>query len=116
MSSLNVAQVCGWSNCDPKSGCDRMATLIEHDEYEKAAALYIFQMNVDRALQVLNDGLQRGIQINNNICILFNIFFSLSDGKGELVTLTLALAGFIRATSTNNDDKTLANHFSALIK
>ncbi|CAF0871962.1 unnamed protein product [Rotaria sp. Silwood1] len=93
-----VAQLCGWSNVDSKSGgYDRMALLLEQDEFEKVAALYIFQMNVNRALDVLNEGLQRG-------------------GKEELATLILALVGSIRATSTNNDDKILINEFSAVTK
>ena len=37
-----------------------MASLLEQDEYEKVAAIYIFQMNVTRAMEVLNEGLQRG--------------------------------------------------------
>lgn len=57
-----VGQLCGWSNIDPKSGSyDRMNTLLEEDEYEKVAAIYIFQMNVTRALEVLNQGLQQGL-------------------------------------------------------
>ncbi len=56
-----VGQLCGWSNVDSKcGGYDRMGSLLEQDEYEKLAALYIFQMNVTRALEVLNEGLQRG--------------------------------------------------------
>ncbi|CAF1350017.1 unnamed protein product [Adineta steineri] len=93
-----VSQLCGWSNVDTKSGgYDRMASLLEQDEYEKVAALYIFQMNVNKALEVLNEGLQRG-------------------GKEELATLILALVGSIRATSTNNDDNTLINDFSSVTK
>jgi hypothetical protein len=37
-----------------------MTSLGEQGEYEKVAALYIFQMNVNKALQVLNDALQQG--------------------------------------------------------
>ncbi|CAF4536070.1 unnamed protein product, partial [Rotaria sp. Silwood2] len=93
-----VAQLCGWSNVDSKSvGYDRLGLLLEQEEYEKVAALYIFQMNVNRALEVLNEGLQRG-------------------GKEELATLILALVGSIRATSTNNDDKTIINEFSSVTK
>ncbi len=56
-----VGQLCGWSNNDTKSvGYDRMTSLIEQEQYEKVAALYIFQMNVNKALDVLNEGLQRG--------------------------------------------------------
>ncbi|CAF4004965.1 unnamed protein product [Rotaria magnacalcarata] len=93
-----VAQLCGWSNVDSKSvGYDRMTLLLEQDEYEKVAALYVFQMNVNRALEILNEGLQRG-------------------GKEELATLIVALVGSIRATSTNNDDKALINEFSSVTK
>lgn len=35
-----------------------MALLLEQGEYEKVAALYIFQMNVNRALEILNEGLR----------------------------------------------------------
>lgn len=56
-----ISQLCGWSNVDPKSaGYDRIASLLEEDEYEKVAALYIFQMNVIRALEILHEALQRG--------------------------------------------------------
>ena len=56
-----VSQICGWSNVDPKTGgYDRMASLLEQNEYEKVAAIYIFQMNVTRALEVLNEGIQQG--------------------------------------------------------
>lgn len=66
-----VGQLCGWSNIDPKSGgYDRMNTLLEEDEYEKVAAIYIFQMNVTRALEVLNQGLQQGLS-NEKIFLLF---------------------------------------------
>jgi hypothetical protein len=37
-----------------------MTSLIEQDQYEKVAALYIFQMNINKAIDVLNEGLQRG--------------------------------------------------------
>lgn len=40
-----------------------MSSLLEQDQYEKVAAIYIFQMNVNKALEILNDGLQRGIFI-----------------------------------------------------
>ncbi len=40
-----------------------MASLLEQEEFEKVAALYIFQMNVNRALEVLNEGLQRGFYL-----------------------------------------------------
>ncbi|CAF0964213.1 unnamed protein product [Adineta ricciae] len=93
-----VGQLCGWSNIDSKSGgYDRMASLLEQDEYEKAAAIYIFQMNVTRAMEVLNEGLQRG-------------------GKEELATLSLALFGSIRATSTNHNDESLIHDFSSVTK
>jgi len=56
-----VSQLCGWSNLDTKSvGYDRMTSLIEQDQYEKVAALYIFQMNLNKAIEVLNEGHQRG--------------------------------------------------------
>jgi hypothetical protein len=56
-----VSQSCGWSNVDSKSVVyDRMSSLIEQDEYEKVAAIYIFQMNVTRALEVLNEALRQG--------------------------------------------------------
>jgi hypothetical protein len=38
-----------------------MTSLIEQDEYEKVAAIYIFQMNVNKALETLNDALTRGL-------------------------------------------------------
>ena len=57
-----ASQLCGWSNVDPKTGgYDRMASLLEQNEYEKVAAIYIFQMNVTRALEVLNEGIQQGL-------------------------------------------------------
>jgi hypothetical protein len=37
-----------------------MGSLLEQNEYEKVAAIYIFQMNVNRALEVLNEGVQQG--------------------------------------------------------
>jgi len=37
-----------------------MTSLIEQDQYEKVAALYIFQMNLNKAIEVLNEGHQRG--------------------------------------------------------
>ncbi|CAF4303351.1 unnamed protein product [Rotaria socialis] len=61
-----------------------MHLLLEHYEEEKVAALYIFQICVNRALKILNDGLSRGSSI--------------------------------RATSTNNDDKTFINEFSSATK
>jgi len=62
-----VGQLCGWSNVDPKSGgYDRMGSLLEQNEYEKVAAIYIFQMNVNRALDVLNQGYQEGL------CFIFH--------------------------------------------
>jgi hypothetical protein len=91
-----------------------MASLLEQDQYEKVAALYIFQMNVNRALEVLNEGLQRGLIIIINSNFIFKSF--LLGGKEELATLILALVGFIRATSTNSDDKTLINDFSPVTK
>jgi hypothetical protein len=66
-----VSQSCGWSNVDSKSVVyDRMSSLIEQDEYEKVAAIYIFQMNSTRALEVLNEALRQGF------CLFFkNSFF-----------------------------------------
>lgn len=70
MKRQTVAQLCGWSNNDSKSGgYDRMALLLEQEEYEKVAAIYIFQMNVNKALEILNDGLQRGFYL-----FLFTLF------------------------------------------
>jgi len=93
-----VNQLCGWSTVDSKSsGYDRMNSLLEQEQYEKLAAIYIFQMNVTKALEILNDGLQRG-------------------GKEEYATLILALVGSIRATSANTDDKTSLNDFSSITK
>ena len=83
-----VNQLCGWSTVD---------SLLEQEQYEKLAAIYIFQMNVTKALEILNDGLQRG-------------------GKEEYATLILALVGSIRATSANTDDKTSLNDFSSITK
>jgi hypothetical protein len=91
-----------------------MASLLEQDQYEKVAALYIFQMNVNRALEVLNEGLQRGLIIIINSNFIFKSF--ILGGKEEYATLILALVGFIRATSTNSDDKTLINDFSPVTK
>jgi hypothetical protein len=54
-------------------------------------------MNVDRALEILQEALKQG-------------------GKEELATLILALVGSIRAVSTNNDDKTLMNELSPVTK
>lgn len=72
-----------------------MASLLEQDEFEKVAALYIFQMNINRAVEVLNEGLQRG-------------------AKEELAALILALLGSIRASPASGDDKNLLNDlFSA---
>jgi hypothetical protein len=69
-----VGQSCGWSNIDSKSGeYDRMSTLLEQDEYEKVAAIYIFQMNVNKALEILNDGLQRGLSFFLFFFFLFKI-------------------------------------------
>ena len=57
----SVVQLCGWTNVDGKGVLyDRLGSLIERDEYEKVAAIYIFQMNVTRALEVLHDGHKRG--------------------------------------------------------
>ncbi|UJR38550.1 hypothetical protein I4U23_031216 [Adineta vaga] len=93
-----VGQLCGWSNIDTKSGgYNRMTSLLEQEEYEKVAAIYVFQMDINRALEVLNEGLQRG-------------------GREDLATLILALISSVRATSTNNDDKTLINDFSSVKK
>ncbi|CAF3844530.1 unnamed protein product [Rotaria magnacalcarata] len=63
-----------------------MPLLLEHYEYEKVAALYIFQISVNRG------------------------------GKEELATLILPIGSPIRTTSTNNDDKTFINEFSSATK
>ena len=73
-----------------------MKCLLEDEEYEKAAAICIFQLNVSRALEVLNEGLQQA-------------------RREDLGTLILALVGFIRST-TNNDEKNLLNDYSAVTK
>lgn len=93
-----VNQLCGWTNIDSKSSnYDRMNSLLEQEQYEKLAAIYIFQMNVTKALEILSDGLHRG-------------------GKEEFATLMLALVGSIRATSSNNEDKTFLNDLSSVTK
>lgn len=84
-----ASQTCGWINSDPKSnGYDRINSLLEENQYEKAAAIHVFQMNINRALDVLTRGYEQG-------------------GKEELATLILALVGSIRATSMNNDEKSV---------
>lgn len=88
----NVLQLCGWTTTTN----DRVKCLLEDEEYEKAAAICIFQLNVSRALEVLNEGLQQA-------------------RREDLGTLILALVGFIRST-TNNDEKNLLNEYSAVTK
>ena len=109
----NVIQLCGWTSVDGKGVLyDRLGSLIERDEYEKVAAIYIFQMNVTRALEVLHDGHKRGTVLLLLLCRRRRRT-SLSGGREELATLILALVGFIRA---NNDDQTLINDISPVAK
>jgi hypothetical protein len=77
-----VGQLCGWSNVDPKSGgYDRMGSLLEQNEYEKVAAIYIFQMNVNRALDVLNQGYQEGLCFTFHFYFFVNPFFFVKAEK-----------------------------------
>jgi len=100
-----VLQLCGWNSIDNRSNhstgnslvYDRINSLIEQDQYEKAASIAILQMNLTRALEILKMGINEG-------------------GKEELATLTLALIGFIRATSNNFDEKSISTEYSSMTK
>ena len=88
-----MLQLCGWTST---SG-DRIKSLVEDEEYEKAASICLFEMNVSRALEVLNEGLQQA-------------------RREDLGTLILALVGFIRSTTTSSDENNLLNDYSTITK
>ncbi|CAF1264064.1 unnamed protein product, partial [Didymodactylos carnosus] len=81
-------QLCGWdsliiNDTDHQRHSDKIKSLLEIGQYGKAAALYIFQMNLDKAIQVLNEGLSKG-------------------GNENLATLILALIGCVTTTNHQN--------------
>lgn len=78
-------------------------------------------MNLTRALEILKMGISEG-WLFSFLLLSFHCFFFIKNswqrqgGKEELATLTLALIGFIRATSNNFDEKSISTEYSSMTK